>query len=139
MTATRVFTPRAVRTGLIALLAPAAACLAADTQQASGDTDGLSGEQAFAACSACHSLSPGAAHKVGPSLAGVFGRRAATAPDYAYSPALKASGLVWTRENLFVWIAGSEAMVPGSWMLYHNQLRADEVMALIDYMSEAGN
>ncbi len=123
----------------VALLASATASLAADTETATGRADGLSGEQAFAACAACHSLSPGAAHKVGPNLAGVFGRKAAGAPDYAYSPALKASGLVWTRENLFVWIAGSEALVPGSWMLYHNQLRSDEIMALIDYLSEAGN
>jgi cytochrome c len=95
----------------------------------------LDGEQAFAACAACHSLEPGE-HKVGPSLHGIVGRRAA-ATDFSYSPALRAAELTWTRENLFAWIANCEALVPGTWMLYHNMLRGQEVLALIDYL-EAG-
>jgi cytochrome c len=99
----------------------------------------LSGEQAFAACESCHSLADGAAHKVGPNLWGVYGRAAAQAQGYNYSPALTDSGLTWTRENLFAWIGASESLVPGSWMLFHNSLRADEVMSLIDYLAVHGN
>jgi cytochrome c len=39
-------------------------------------------------------------------------------PGYDYSPALKASGLVWTRENLDRWLAGPERLVPGQKMGY---------------------
>ncbi|MFK7828779.1 MAG: cytochrome c family protein [Congregibacter sp.] len=98
------------------------------------DEQALSGEQAFAACAGCHSLVAGAAHKVGPNLFGVSGRTAASADGFNYSPALRESGLIWTRENLFAWIASSEALVPGSWMLYHNVLRPEEVLSLIDYL-----
>lgn len=115
----------ATATTLLALLAAWASV--ADAQL-------LNGKQAFAACTACHSLAEGAAHKVGPNLFGVSGRTAAGAKGYSYSPALRDSGLIWTRENLFAWIAGSEALVPSSWMLYHNVLRPEEVLSLIDYL-----
>lgn len=100
----------------------------------SASTAVLEGEQAFAACAACHSLSPGAAHRVGPNLHGIVGAPAAAAEGYRYSPALSEAGLVWTRETLFAWISGSEALVPGSWMLYHNLLSGEEVLNLIDYL-----
>lgn len=96
----------------------------------------LSGEQAFAACAACHDLGADSEHKVGPSLTGVVGRRAALGEGYNYSPALSDSGLCWTRGNLFAWIASGEQLVPGSWMLYDNHLKGEEVQALIDYLSK---
>ena len=109
------------------------------TQPAASRTPAsLSGEQAFAACAACHSLTDGAAHKLGPNLHGVVGAKAGRHEDFAYSPALRNSGLTWTRENLMVWIADSETMLPGSWMLYHNFLTAAEIVALIDYLQQAG-
>jgi cytochrome c len=96
----------------------------------------LSGEQAFAACSSCHSSTAEDTHKVGPNLWGVFERPAASAEGYRYSPALANANIRWTRENLFAWIAGSEAMIPGSWMLYYNTLGPEEIMSLIDYLAE---
>ncbi len=98
----------------------------------------LSGEQAFAACAGCHSLGAGEPHKVGPNLHGIVGAPAAAAEGYSYSQALSGSGLTWTRETLFAWIGGSEALVPGSWMLYHNVLSGEEVMNLIAYLERAG-
>ena len=43
-------------------------------------------------CAACHALAPGSA-KMGPSLNGVVGRKAAALPGYAFSPGLKAIGV----------------------------------------------
>lgn len=95
----------------------------------------LSGETAFSACAGCHSVDPADGHRVGPNLAGIVGRPAASADDFHYSPALTAAGLTWSRELLFAWIAGSEQLVPGSWMLFHNPLEPEEVQAVIDYLA----
>ena len=52
-------------------------------------TDMSVGERQFARkCSVCHTLSPDDANRAGPTLYGVFGRKAGTLPGYAYSKAL---------------------------------------------------
>ena len=61
-----------------------------------------SGQQLFEQrCGMCHSLqqAPG---KMGPPLAGVVGRKAASVPGYAYSAAMKGSGITWTADKLDV-------------------------------------
>ncbi len=121
---------------LLVLTALASTTTQADTTAPSLPIASLSGEQAFTACAACHSLAPEAPHKVGPNLYGVVNSPAAAAEGFNYSPALRDSGLTWSRENLFAWIAGSEALVPGSWMLYHNVLSGEEVLSLIDYLAD---
>ncbi len=66
-------------------------------------------------CGACHSVD---ANRVGPAHQGVVGRKAGSAPGYAYSTALASSKLVWTRANLQAWLAGPEAVIPGQAMNY---------------------
>src|SRR4051794_2020616 len=44
------------------------------------------GRQVFRKCQACHSLEPGR-NTVGPSLAGIVGKKAASDPNYSYSQA----------------------------------------------------
>ena len=66
-------------------------------------------------CGACHSVD---SHRVGPSHQGVVGRKAGSAPGYAYSDALKNSRLVWNPANLQAWLAGPEAVIPGQAMGY---------------------
>jgi cytochrome c len=94
----------------------------------------LSGERLFGQrCGACHSTAPGET-RVGPSLAGVVGRKAGSVPGYAYSAALKASGLVWTTANLDRWLTGSNALVPGTRMAYAQADPAGRA-AIIDYLT----
>ncbi len=64
-------------------------------------------------CSACHSLDY---NGVGPAHKGVFGRKAGEAEGYLYSPALKASGLVWNEANLNRWLTNPAKLVPGQKM-----------------------
>jgi cytochrome c len=66
-----------------------------------------------ARCTACHSLD---FNGVGPAHRGVFGRAAAQAPGFAYSDALKASGLVWNEDTLDRWLADPEKVAPGQRM-----------------------
>ena len=61
----------------------------------------------------CHSLEY---NGVGPAHKNVFGAKAGTQPNYAYSPALAGAGLTWTENNLNRWLTNPEAMVPGQKM-----------------------
>ncbi len=82
------------------------------TAGAEGNTQ--QGAQAFRQCAACHSLEPDR-HLTGPSLAGVVGRPAGTAPGFArYTDALATSGLTWDAGTLDRWLADSTALVPGT-------------------------
>lgn len=92
------------------------ALLASGWTDAAAQGDRVRGEQAFGQCRACHSLTPGQ-HLTGPSLAGVFGRRAGSAKGFArYSPALAGSGLTWDRDTLDRWLADPGALVPDTSM-----------------------
>ena len=64
-------------------------------------------------CTACHSLG---VNRVGPMLGGVFGRKAGSASGYAYSPALRESGVVWSAETLDHWLSGPGQFIAGAKM-----------------------
>jgi len=72
---------------------------------------------AFRKCAACHSLSPGR-NGLGPSLAGVFGRSAASEPSYRYSDALRSSGLIWDVATLDRFLANPRDAMPGTKMIF---------------------
>ena len=71
------------------------------------------GEKAFAVCTTCHSVEAGV-NKTGPSLHGVVGREAGTVADFNYTDANKNSGITWTPEELFVYLADPQATIPGT-------------------------
>src|SRR5438132_13232131 len=56
--------------------------------------DAARGEKLYEDCAACHSIERGV-NGVGPTLYGIFGRKAGELDDYRYSPALKRSGIIW--------------------------------------------
>jgi cytochrome c oxidase assembly protein subunit 11 len=81
---------------------------------ANAPPDVARGRQLFAErCSACHDLN---ANKLGPRLGSVVGRRAGSAAGYAYSPALRNAGLVWSTDTLDRWLANPRSFVPGTKM-----------------------
>ena len=88
---------------------------------------------AFAQCAACHTVQPGR-NGFGPSLAGVAGRRAASLPGYAYSDALKKSGLTWNAATLERWLKGPQKLVPGTRMPFGGIPDAAKRKQVVDYL-----
>lgn len=114
-----------------------AAALAFAPVHAAGDV--ARGAQVSRACLACHSLTPGQ-HLTGPSLAGVWDRRAGTAMGFTrYLDALKSSKLVWDARTLDAWLADPAAVVPGTTMSFRGindtAARAD-LLAYLKAVSE---
>jgi len=108
--------------------------LPASAQMAVPKAKPVSGEKLFGQqCGACHATKAGET-RVGPSLAGIIGRKAGSLRGYGYSPALKKSGLTWTRENMDKWLANSGATVRGTTMVY-SQVDAAKRRAIIDYLN----
>ena len=70
----------------------------------------------FAVCSTCHAVEAGK-NGVGPSLAGVVGRKAGTLAGFAYSEALKNSGKTWDEASLDAFLAAPTKDVPGTRMV----------------------
>lgn len=101
---------------------------------AAAEGDPQRGADVWRSCASCHQLQPGA-HMTGPSLAGLFGRKAGSLPDFGrYSPALKSSDVVWTEETLDAWIADPQGFIPGNYMTFRGiddpQARADLIAFL---------
>lgn len=94
------------------------------------------GRRQFQPCAVCHSFKPGE-DRFGPSLAGVFGRRAGAVEGFPYSPALKAAGLVWDEATLARWIEAPARLVPGSTMNFPGVPDARARADLIAYLREA--
>lgn len=84
-------------------------------------------------CLVCHSLAP-APGKMGPPLAGVVGRKAGTVAGFAYSSALKASGITWTAETLDAYVKAPAKTVPGTKMLL-GAPDAQQRAAVIQYLA----
>jgi cytochrome c len=126
---------------LNSLLTMIAVLILATMGQVSAAGDPVAGAQAFGACAACHSLEPGV-HRTGPSLAGVFGRKAGTAEGFhRYSSALKSADLVWREDTLSEFLADPQAFLPGNRMTFSGipdaQARADVIAYLKDTSERA--
>jgi cytochrome c len=114
-----------------------AAVLATSTAYASGAVgDAANGERLFTAsgCTACHGVRKDDNSMVGPSLFGVVGRKAGTAPSLlGASENLKNYGVSWSAETLDEFLADPNAKVPGTPMagvLTDPQQRADVIAYL---------
>jgi cytochrome c len=89
---------------------------------------------AFKPCSVCHKVGPTDRSTLGPVLWGVGGRQAGSVAGFAYSPAMKASKISWTRANLTKFIANPAKTVPGTRMAYAGQKDAKAEAAVVDYL-----
>jgi cytochrome c len=87
----------------------------------------------FNQCAACHSTERDE-HGIGPSLAGVFGRRAGTVAGFEFSQAMKDSGLTWNQATLDRYLTDPRGVVPGTTMAYNGVKDAAQRQAVINYL-----
>jgi cytochrome c2 len=114
--------------GAVVLLAAAGAARA--------EGDAARGEKRFEECATCHTLERGV-NNVGPSLSGLFERKAGEIANFRYSPALKKSGLTWTPQTLDTFIADPQKQVPGNRMPFAGMPDAGDRADLIAYLQKA--
>lgn len=112
-----------------------AAEYSAEPQFAAADT--ARGELLGLACAACHRFRAEEGTLIGPHLQGVFGRRAASVEGFAYSAALRQTGLVWTPRSLEAWLANPAGFVEGTTMAFSGYRSAEDRRDLIAYLLEA--
>jgi cytochrome c len=103
---------------------------------AHAEGDAVRGEARFKECAACHKLDA-ATNEVGPSLHGIFSRKAGELGDFRYSPAMKRSGVTWTAETLDKYIADPQAFIPANRMPYAGISNASDRADLIAYLQKA--
>ena len=96
------------------------------------------GAEIYRACVACHTLGPDQANRAGPTLAGIFGRRIATAPGYHFSEALKRLDIVWTPETVAkLFEVGPAAYTPGTKMPEQRIGSEADRAALVKFLERA--
>lgn len=89
-------------------------------------------------CSICHALDPGPSRKAGPTLHGLFGRRAGTVPGYRYSNILDGSDIIWTEETVnALFEEGPDHYIPGSKMPMQVITGPDDRAELIAFLRGA--
>lgn len=114
----------------IALIGSMSVC--ASSALAAGDA--AKGATLFKICSICHTTAKGGASLIGPNLFGVVGRKAGSAAGYAYSPAMKGSGLTWDEGTLAKFLLSPSTTVAGTKMVsssVKSQGDADSVAAYL--------
>ena len=96
------------------------------------------GAEIFRACVACHTLAADQGNRAGPTLAGIFGRRIATAPGYNFSEALKHLDIVWTPETVSkLFEVGPQAYTPGTKMPEQRIGSEQDRAALVQFLERA--
>lgn len=91
------------------------------------------GKRQFTKCAACHSLEKGV-NLMGPSLAGLAGRKAGSVAGFAYSAAMQQSKVVWTRQTLSAFLEKPMEYLPGTVMPFGGLSKPEQRTALIDYL-----
>ncbi|MEC3949328.1 cytochrome c family protein [Sphingobium sp. HWE2-09] len=95
--------------------------------------DAVKGKAVFARCALCHDVKPGP-KKMGPSLAGLFGRTSGTVAGFAYSPAMQNAKIRWDAKSLDTFLTKPSGLVPGNRMAFAGVPNAADRANLIAYL-----
>lgn len=97
------------------------------------------GRRVFNKCKACHSLVAGK-NGVGPSLKGIFGRKAGSAPKYRYSKAMKragSDGLVWSEETIAKFLVKPRTFIKRTKMSFAGLKKTTDIKTLLAFLKQA--
>lgn len=104
---------------------------------AHADADRAKGERVYTSkCKVCHDLKAGA-KKLGPSFAGLFGRKAGSVADFKYSDAMAKSGIVWDEKTIDEYLRKPKDFIPGNKMVFDGLPKQDDRENLLAYLKEA--
>ena len=104
---------------------------------AAADGDPAAGKRVFNQCMACHTVVKDK-HSLGPSLHGVIGRKAGTAPGFKnYSPAMQKSEVVWSEETIGKYLTDPKAFIPGNRMIFVGLKKDEDRANLIAFLKQA--
>ena len=113
------------------------AVAASDKRKAKPSTD-LSleerGAKIYKRCRACHTLDENGRNKAGPNLWNIYGRQAGSKSGYAYSKAMKASGVIWDKTTMDAYLKRPRDYIPKTKMTFiglKNQIDRDAVQAYL--------
>jgi cytochrome c len=120
--------------GLLAVLAIGIIPFAVPSANAGVDPD--KGKAVFEQCAACHSLGEAGDYD-GPTLKGVFGRKAGSLEDYRYSAAMKRSAVTWDAMTLDQYVTDPQAFIPGNRMAFAGITDKAERDDLLAYLAIA--
>ena len=85
-------------------------------------------------CRTCHSFKPND-NRLGPTLHGVVGRKAGSVEGFAFSPAMKGSGVTWDAATLDKFISDPNQVVSGNKMQPFGGIAdAGERKKIVDYL-----
>jgi len=96
--------------------------------------DPAAGKLVFRKCQVCHSLEPGK-DVLGPSLAGIIGRKSGVESNYAYSPAMKDANLTWDAKTLDGYLDDPQKFVPGNKMPFPGLKTAQDRADVIAFLA----
>lgn len=99
--------------------------------------DADKGKVAFVKCAPCHTLKAELKNVLGPTLDGVFGRRAGSRDDYRYSPAMRRSTITWTADTVGAYLADPQGYIRNNRMPFEGIRDAAERANLIAYLEQA--
>ena len=92
------------------------------------------GSKLYIQCRACHSLKENEPHKIGPNLFKLIGSKAGIRVGYNYSDALSGSEIVWTVENLDLWLEKPYEILPGNKMVFSGMRKQEDRNDLIAFL-----
>ena len=99
--------------------------------------DPAAGKAVFNRCRICHTVEAGGHNGAGPNLHGLFGRKAGSVEHFAYSAAMKNSGVVWDEATLAKYLHDPKQFIPGTKMAFPGIASDKEVADLLAYLREA--
>lgn len=99
--------------------------------------DIAAGQREFNKCKICHTVEAGGRSTAGPNLHGIFGRKAGTSGNFAYSEAMRKSGVVWDDETLAKYLRNPKEAIPGGKMAFPGIKDETPIADLLAYLHQA--